>query len=77
MFPESLACLAWEPTERLFFVASSSQDGSIYQMNLFRQRKDEVEGTAVEAIGGGGVNDVVHAMDDSTGSQKKRLINVG
>ncbi|KAJ4478255.1 WD40-repeat-containing domain protein [Lentinula aciculospora] len=77
MFPEAISCLAWEPTERLFFAASSSPEGSVYQMNLFRQLEDKTKGTATEAIGGGGVNDIIRITDEYVGSQKKRLINVG
>ncbi|KAF9076795.1 WD40-repeat-containing domain protein [Rhodocollybia butyracea] len=81
MFPQPISCLAWETTERLFFAASSSDDGSIYQMNLFRQLEDKSKGNIVEAVGGGGLNDVIRAMDidesSSNASQKKRLITVG
>ncbi|KAG7093749.1 hypothetical protein E1B28_007400 [Marasmius oreades] len=62
MFPQVISSLAWDVTERLFFAASS--DGSIYQMNLFRER---------EAVGGGGVSDVVHATDET---RNERLITV-
>ncbi|KAF9258929.1 WD40 repeat-like protein [Marasmius fiardii PR-910] len=61
MFPQVISSLAWDITERLFFAASS--DGSIYQMNLFRER---------EAIGGGGVSDVVRATEET---RKERLIS--
>jgi len=77
MFPQAISCLAWEPTEKMFFAASSSEDGSIYQMNLFRQLEEKTKGSTVEAIGGGGVNDIIRVLDYSEGSQKKRLINVG
>ncbi|KAF8826868.1 hypothetical protein HHX47_DHR5000519 [Lentinula edodes] len=77
MFPQAITCLVWEPTERLFFAASSSPEGSIYQINLFRQLEDKTKGPTVEAIGGGGVNDIIRVTDESAGSQKKRLINVG
>ncbi|KAL0064415.1 Pre-rRNA-processing protein ipi3 [Marasmius tenuissimus] len=63
MFPQVISTLAWDVTERLFFAASA--DGSIHQMNLFRER---------EAIGGGGVSDVIRATDET---RKERLINVG
>lgn len=77
MFPQAITCLAWEPTERLFFAASSSPEGSIYQINLFRQLEDKTKGPIAEAIGGGGLNDIIRVTDESAGSQKKRLINVG
>jgi len=63
MFPQVISTLAWDITERLFFAASA--DGTIYQMNLFRER---------EAIGGGGVSDVIRAGDET---RKERSINVG
>ncbi|KAJ3837890.1 WD40 repeat-like protein [Lentinula raphanica] len=75
MFPEAISCLAWEPTERLFFAASASPEGAIYQMNLFRQPEDK--SSPARAVGGGGVNDIIHHTDESSGSGKKRLINVG
>ncbi|KIK68011.1 hypothetical protein GYMLUDRAFT_36824 [Collybiopsis luxurians FD-317 M1] len=77
MFPQPISCLAWDSSERIFFAASSSQDGSIYQMNLFRQLEDKTKATTIEAVGGGGVNDIIRVADDSAGSQKKRVINVG
>lgn len=81
MFPQPISCLAWETTERLFFAASSEEDGSIYQMNLFRQMEDKSKGNIVEAVGGGGLNDVIRVMNidesSSSASQKKRLITVG
>jgi len=72
-FPQPIACLAWDLTERMFFAASS--DGSIHQMNLFRQRDDKSGGQAVEAIGGAGVNDVIR-VDDDPEAKKKRLISI-
>ncbi|KAG7443607.1 WD40 repeat-like protein [Guyanagaster necrorhizus] len=74
-FPKAIACLAWDPTERLFFAASS--DGSIYQMNLFRQSKDTVKGRTMEAIGGAGVHDIIRIDDEGPFPSNKRLISVG
>ncbi|KAJ3989654.1 WD40-repeat-containing domain protein [Lentinula detonsa] len=73
MFPEAISYLACEPTERLFFAASTSSEGAIYQMNLFRQPEDK--GAIARAIGGGGVNDIIRITD--AGSHNKRLITVG
>ncbi|KAF8075050.1 WD40-repeat-containing domain protein [Lyophyllum atratum] len=64
-FPQPISCLAWDLTERIFFAASA--DGSIHQMNLFRQRDTEKGGQFTEAIGGAGVADII----------RKRLISVG
>ncbi|KAJ7355605.1 WD40 repeat-like protein [Mycena albidolilacea] len=75
-FPQPISCLAWDLTERMFFAAS--KDGSIHQMNLFRQREDKSGGHAMEAIGGAGVTDIIRAGDnDQTKAQKRRLITVG
>ncbi|KAF8196763.1 WD40 repeat-like protein [Mycena galopus ATCC 62051] len=74
-FPQPISCLAWDLTERMFFAAS--KDGSIHQMNLFRQREDKSGGHAMEAIGGAGVTDIIHAGEDQTKAQKRRLISVG
>ncbi|KAJ7850065.1 WD40 repeat-like protein [Mycena olivaceomarginata] len=68
-FPQPISCLAWDLTERMFFAAS--KDGSIHQLNLFRQREDKSGGHAMEAIGGAGVTDIIHK------STKRRLITVG
>ncbi|KAJ7880351.1 WD40 repeat-like protein [Mycena olivaceomarginata] len=74
--PSTDSCLAWDLTERMFFAAS--KDGSIHQMNLFRQREDKSGGHAMEAIGGAGVTDIIRAGDnDQTKAQKRRLITVG
>ena len=68
MFPQAIANIAWDITERLFFAASS--DGSIYQVNLFKQREDSNKEHIHEAVGGGGVSDVIRVSED-------RLITVG
>lgn len=63
-------------TERLFFAASA--DGSIHQMNLFRERETKLGGIVTEAIGGGGVTDIIRVDDDENReARKKRLISVG
>ncbi|KAK0446690.1 WD40 repeat-like protein [Armillaria borealis] len=74
-FPKAIACLAWDPTERMFFAASS--DGSIYQMNLFRQSKDAMKGRTMEAIGGAGVHEIIRIDDEGPIPSNKRLIAVG
>ncbi|KAJ7636093.1 WD40 repeat-like protein [Mycena polygramma] len=75
-FPQPISCLAWDLTERMFFAAS--KDGSIHQMNLFRQREDKTGGLVMEAIGGAGVTDIIRVGDEEqTKAQKRRLISVG
>ncbi|KAF9480515.1 WD40 repeat-like protein [Pholiota conissans] len=75
-FPQPISHLAWDVTERLFFAASA--DGSIHQMNLFRERMSNIGGMVAEAIGGAGVTDVIRVDDDeSREARKKRLISVG
>ncbi|KAJ7173763.1 WD40 repeat-like protein [Mycena filopes] len=75
-FPQPISCLAWDLTERMFFAAS--KDGSIHQMNLFRQREDKSGGHVMEAIGGAGVTDIIRVGDEQqTKAQKRRLISVG
>ncbi|GBE86365.1 Pre-rRNA-processing protein [Sparassis crispa] len=74
-FPQPISCLAWDATERLFLAASA--DGSIHQVNLFRQRVDEFDHAAVEAVGGAGVTDVIRIDDEDQHTARKRLISVG
>ncbi|CAK5267775.1 unnamed protein product [Mycena citricolor] len=75
-FPQPISCLAWDATERLFFAAS--KDGSIHQMNLFKQREDKSGAARVDAIGGAGVTDIIRAGEEDTRkAQKRRLISVG
>ncbi|KAJ3517759.1 hypothetical protein NLJ89_g314 [Agrocybe chaxingu] len=75
-FPQSISHLAWDVMERLFFAASA--DGSIYQMNLFRERASKLGATVTEAVGGGGVTDIIRVEDDaSREARKRRLISVG
>lgn len=74
-FPKPIRRVVWDITERLFF--ASSPDGSIYQVNLFRER--EVKGNAgpfIEAVGGAGASDVIRFDADST-TGRKRLIDIG
>ena len=74
-FPKPIRCIVWDITERLFF--ASSPDGSIYQVNLFREREIKNNaGPFIEAVGGAGATDVVRFdADDAAG--RKRLIDVG
>jgi len=75
-FPQPISYLAWDVTERLFFAASA--DGSIHQMNLFREQTSKLGGIITEAVGGAGVTDVIRVDDDeSREASKKRLISVG
>lgn len=75
-FPQPISYLAWDITERLFFAASA--DGSIHQMNLFRERTSKLGGIVTEAVGGAGVTDVIRVDDDEIReARKKRLICVG
>ncbi|TFK18988.1 pre-rRNA-processing protein IPI3 [Coprinopsis marcescibilis] len=73
-FPQSMSLLAWDITERFFFAAS--EKGSVYKINLFRQ-KAGVSGQASAAVGGSGANDVMRIENDIIEAQKKRLIQVG
>jgi pre-rRNA-processing protein IPI3 len=59
----------------MFFAGSA--DGSIHQMNLFRQREDSAGGQVTEAVGGAGVSDVIHVGDENPKIKRKRLISVG
>ncbi|GLB41732.1 putative WD40 repeat-like protein [Lyophyllum shimeji] len=75
-FPRPIACLAWDLTERIFFAASA--DGSIHQMNLFRQRGTKACAQFTEAIGGAGGTEIIRVGEEETReAQKKRLISVG
>lgn len=73
LFPRPITVLSVDPSERFFFAAS--QDGSIYQVNLFRRRSGAANMRGVDAIGGGGMSDVIRLADDDIASQ--RLISVG
>ena len=61
-----------DPSERFFFAASNT--GSIHQVNLFSKRADVVSSRAMEAVGGGGMSDIIRLADDEAGSE--RLISV-
>ncbi|KAI0367031.1 WD40 repeat-like protein [Pilatotrama ljubarskyi] len=74
-FPQPIACISWDPTERLFFAASAN--GSMHQVNLFRQREDKYSRAAMEAVGGAGVSDVIRINEIDPKDAKKRLISVG
>ncbi|PIL25003.1 hypothetical protein GSI_12891 [Ganoderma sinense ZZ0214-1] len=73
-FPQPISCVAWDVSERLFFAAST--DGSIHQVNLFRQREDKFS-RAMEAVGGAGASDVIRINDTDPAAARKRLIAVG
>ncbi|KAI0343214.1 pre-rRNA-processing protein IPI3 [Trametopsis cervina] len=73
-FPRPISCLAWDVTERVFF--AGSPDGSIHQVNLFKQRDDKLNGV-LEAVGGGGATDVIRMTDEEQQATKRRLISVG
>ncbi|RPD76575.1 WD40 repeat-like protein [Lentinus tigrinus ALCF2SS1-7] len=74
-FPQPISSVVWDPTERLFFAASA--DGSIHQVNLFRQREGKFSHPTMEAVGGAGVSDVIRINDTEPSASKKRLISVG
>jgi pre-rRNA-processing protein IPI3 len=47
-------------------------------MNLFRDRETKAGGIITEAVGGGGVTDIIRVDDDENReARKKRLISVG
>ncbi|KAG6817549.1 hypothetical protein H0H87_007517 [Tephrocybe sp. NHM501043] len=56
---------------------AASSDGSIHQINLFRQRDTKKGGQFTEAIGGAGVSDIIRVGEEDREAQKKRLISVG
>ncbi|KAJ7089699.1 WD40 repeat-like protein, partial [Mycena belliarum] len=75
-FPQPISCLAWDLTERMFFAAS--KDGSVHQMNLFREREGKSGSHVLEAVGGAGVMDIIRVGDeDQPQAHKRRLISVG
>ncbi|TDL24019.1 WD40 repeat-like protein [Rickenella mellea] len=88
LFPHPIACLAFEPAERLFFAASSDADGSIHQVHLFRHRETKsgrltatATGGGVEALGGAGAEEAIRVNFPVGGerneSDKSRLIVAG
>ena len=65
-------------TERLFFASSSSEDGSIHQVNLFKQKEDKFARSGLEAVGGAGVADIIRIDGEGQGEAgRRRLIAVG
>ncbi|KAG6867991.1 hypothetical protein C0993_008598 [Termitomyces sp. T159_Od127] len=56
---------------------AASRDGSIHQVNLFRQRDTKSGGQFTEAVGGAGVSDIIRVGEEGPEAQKKRLISVG
>ncbi|KIM68122.1 hypothetical protein SCLCIDRAFT_1209520 [Scleroderma citrinum Foug A] len=70
-FPKPITCIASDVSERMFFAASL--DGSVHQVNLFRERDSRHGGKIIEAVGGAGATDVVHVDDDAG---KMRLITM-
>lgn len=57
----------------MFFAASP--DGSVHQVNLFRERDSRHGGKIIEALGGAGATDIIRVDDDNVA--KTRLITVG
>ncbi|KAF8587848.1 WD40 repeat-like protein [Ramaria rubella] len=71
LLPQPISVLSVDPSERFFFAASG--DGSIHQVNLFRNRTDPMGLRSIEALGGGGMSDIIRLSDD----ENQRLISVG
>jgi pre-rRNA-processing protein IPI3 len=77
-----IGCLAWDATERTFFAASSPSpahdkgkekaEGTVYQVNLFRQREDK----GIEAVGGLGVADTLRIGEPDSHAKRERSIAV-
>ncbi|KAI6001068.1 WD40-repeat-containing domain protein [Pisolithus orientalis] len=72
-FPRPVCCVVWDVSERMFF--AGSPDGSVHQVNLFRERDHKFGGKVIEAIGGAGTADLVR-VDDPESVAKTRLITV-
>ncbi|KAG8898949.1 Pre-rRNA-processing protein ipi3 [Tulasnella sp. 403] len=75
LFPEPISILTVDPAERSIFAGSS--DGSIYQVNLFRQKVDPIgrgAGTA-EAVGTLGIETAIRVGYE--GPNRGRLISLG
>ena len=60
-------------TERLFFASSSSEDGSIHQVNLFKQKEDKFARSGLEAVGGAGVADIIRIDGEGQGEAGHKL----
>ncbi|KZT43257.1 WD40 repeat-like protein [Sistotremastrum suecicum HHB10207 ss-3] len=73
VFPKPIISISMDLTERLFFGAS--QDGSIHQVNLYRQRKDKYSRGNFEPVGGEGVGESIQIAQEEDASS--RLISVG
>lgn len=74
-FPQIIAHLVWDVTERVFFAADL--DGSIHRVHLFHQRKNALGEMIQEAVGGGGTSDIVRVGDNDQERQKRGPIQVG
>jgi pre-rRNA-processing protein IPI3 len=74
LFPQPIANIIWDPTERVFFAAALGASGAIHQVNLFRRRTDR--GGLVEAVGGAGVTDVVRIDEQNEQDSMRRLLVV-
>ncbi|KIL00758.1 hypothetical protein PAXRUDRAFT_29581 [Paxillus rubicundulus Ve08.2h10] len=75
-FPKPISSVTWDVTERLFF--ASSPDGSIHQVNLFRERETKHKGGPfIEAVGGSGVSDIIRVDEAENTAGRQRLISVG
>ncbi|KAL4062481.1 WD40-repeat-containing domain protein [Scleroderma citrinum] len=72
-FPKPITCITSDISERMFFAASP--DGSVHQVNLFRERDSKHGGKIIVAIGGAGTSDIIRVDDENVG--KTRLITVG
>ncbi|KAL1738639.1 WD40-repeat-containing domain protein, partial [Schizophyllum fasciatum] len=73
-FPQVISRLAWDVAERFIFAAAP--DGSIHQVNLFRDA-DEKSRIPAEAVGGAGLSDIIRIEDIPAEARRKRLISVG
>ncbi|KIO25848.1 hypothetical protein M407DRAFT_24804 [Tulasnella calospora MUT 4182] len=76
IFPQPITVIAFDLTERTLFAAS--QDGSIHQVNLFRQRKDRMGHNTggIEAVAGMEEGGAMR-IDDEEVPTRKRLISAG
>lgn len=76
IFPQPITILALDLAERTFFAAS--QDGSIHQVNLFRQKKNRMGHNtgSLEAVGGMDEGGAMR-IDDGDVPTRKKLISAG